>query len=98
MVIVKAISKIGTDKIIGQIAGIKDTLDKIEVDPDLSRVIEATIFGIILEDTVDKIAKGSIEMIIIGVVAIIEAGIRPERDHSQETIVVTELEVQAIVD
>ena len=29
---------------------------------------------------------------------IIEAGIGQERDHSQETIVVIELEVQAIVD
>ena len=41
----------------------------------------------------DKIAVGSIEMIIIGVVVIIEAGIGLERDHSQETIVVIELEV-----
>ena len=32
-------------------------------------------------------------MIIIGVMAIIEAGIGLERDHSQESIVVTELEV-----
>ena len=30
--------------------------------------------------------------------AIREVGIGPERDHSQETIAVTELEVQAIVD
>ena len=30
--------------------------------------------------------------------AIIEVGIGPERDHSQETIVETELVVQAIVD
>ena len=64
----------------------------------MSKVIEATIFGITLEDTVDKIAEGSIEMIIIEIVAIIEVGIGPERDHSQETIAVTELEVQATVD
>ena len=37
-------------------------------------------------------------MIITGVVAIIEVGIGQDRDHSQETIAVTELEVQAIVD
>ena len=37
-------------------------------------------------------------MIIIGMMAIIEVGIGPEKDHSQETVVVTELEVQAIVD
>ena len=33
-------------------------------------------------------------MTIIEIVAIIEVGIGPERDHSQETIAVTELEVQ----
>ena len=64
----------------------------------MSKVIEGTTFGVTLEDTVDKIAKGSIEMIIIEVVAIIEIWIGPERDHSQVTIVATELEVQAIVD
>ena len=37
-------------------------------------------------------------MIIIGVMAIIEVGTGLERDHSQETIAVTELEAQAIVD
>ena len=55
-------------------------------------------FWITLEDTVDKIAEGSIEMIIIEIEAIIEVGIGPERDHSEETIVATELEVQAIID
>ena len=37
-------------------------------------------------------------MIIIEIVAIIEVGICPERDHSQETVAATELEVQAIGD
>ena len=59
----------------------------------MSKVIGGTLFEIILEGTVDKIAEGSIEMIIIGVVVITEAGIGLERDHSQETIAVTELEV-----
>ena len=79
-----------------QIAGIEDSLAKIEVGPDLSQ--EGTIFKITLEDTIDKIAEGSMEMIIIGIVAVIAAGIGPEKDHSQETIVVIEIEVQVIVD
>ena len=37
-------------------------------------------------------------MIILGIVIIIEAGIGLERDHSQETIAVIEIEVQVIVD
>ena len=63
----------------------------------MSKVIEGTIFENILEDTVDKIAEGSIEVITIGIVVIIETGIGLERDHSQETIVETELEVQGVV-
>ena len=35
-VIVKGVIRIGTDQVIGQIAGIENSLDKIEVDPDLS--------------------------------------------------------------
>ena len=80
----------------GQTAEIEDSLDKIEVDPDLSH--EGTNFKIILEDTVGKITEESIDMIIIGIVVTIEAGIGPERDHSQETIVVIETEVQVIAD
>ena len=64
----------------------------------MSQVTEGTIFEIILEDTVDKIAEGSIEMIIIGQLVTIEAEIGPERDRSQETIAVIELEVQVILD
>ena len=37
-------------------------------------------------------------MIIIGAMAIIEVGIGQGKDHSWEAIMVTELEVQAIVD
>ena len=55
------------------------------VDPDLSRVIEGTIFKKVLGDMEDKIAKGSIGM-IIGAMVTIEVGIGQERDHSQETI------------
>ena len=46
----------------------------------MSKVIEGTIFRIILEDTVDKIAEGSIKLIIIEIVAIIEVRIGPERE------------------
>ena len=67
------------------------------VDLDLKRVIEGTIFEIVLGDMEDKIAEESIEVIIIGAMVTIEVGIDQERDHSQETIVVIELEVQATV-
>ena len=88
-VMVKGIIKIGIGYVIDQIAKIEDSLDKREVDPDLSRGIEETISEIILE---------FIEVIIIGLMAIVEVGIGLKRDHSQETIAVTEVEVQAIVD
>ena len=45
----------------------------------------------------DKIAEGSIEMTVIGMMDTIEVGIDQERGHSQEVIVVTELEMQATV-
>ena len=64
----------------------------------MSKITEGTIFGVTLEDTVGKIADGSIKMIIIEIVAITEVEIGPERDHSQEAIAVTELEIQTIVD
>ena len=41
----------------------------------------------------DKIA----EVIILVLIVTIEVGIDQERDHSQDTIVVTQLEVQATV-
>ena len=77
---------------------IVDSLGETEVDPDLSRVIEETVSEIILVDTIDKAAEGSIGVILIGMIVIIEAGIGLERDHAQETIVAIELEVQVIVD
>ena len=64
----------------------------------MSKVIEGVISEIIPEDTVDKIAEESIEIIIIEIVVIAEAGIGLERDHFQEIMVVIKLEVQAIVD
>ena len=67
------------------------------VDIHLSRVIEETVFEIVLGNMEDKIAKGSIGMKIVGMMVTIEVGIDQKRDHSQETIVVIELEVQATV-
>ena len=63
----------------------------------MSRAIEGTLFKKVLGDMEDRTAEGSIEMIIIGVMATIEVGIDQERDHSQEAIAVIELEVQATV-
>ena len=64
----------------------------------MNKVIEGTIFKIILEDMVDKIAEGSVEVVTIGIVVIIEAEIGLQRDCSQETIAIIEIEVQAVVD
>ena len=64
----------------------------------MSRVIEETVSEITLEYTIDKAAVGSIGVIIISAVAIIEVGIGLEIEHSPETIAVTEPEVQLIVD
>ena len=77
---------------------IEDSLDETDVGPDLSKALEETISEIMLKNIIDKIAEGSIEMIITGVMAIIQVGIGPVKDHSQNTIAVTELEVKAIVD
>ena len=56
-VIVKGIIKIGIGQVIDQIAGIEDSLGETEVDPDSSRVKEKTIFKIMFEDIIDKIAQ-----------------------------------------
>ena len=59
----------------------------------MSRITEGTIFEIMLGDVEDKTAEGNIEMIVIDVMVTIEVGIDQERGHSQEVIVVIELEV-----
>ena len=51
-------------------------------DLDLNRVTEGTIFEIVLGDMEDKIAEGSIEVIIVGMMVTIEIRIDQERDHS----------------
>ena len=45
----------------------------------------------------DKTTEGNIEMIVIDVMVMIEVGIDQERGHTQEFIVVIELEVQEVV-
>ena len=45
----------------------------------------------------DKMAEGSMEVIMIGTMVTIGVLTDQERDHSQETIAVIELEVQATV-
>ena len=67
------------------------------VDLDWNRVIEGIDFKIVLGYIEDKITEGSIEVIIIDVMVTIEVGIDQEREHSWETTVVLELEVQATV-
>ena len=97
-VIVREIIRIGTGQIIDQTVGIEDNSDKIKTDPGLSKVIEGVVSEIIPEDTVDKVAEGSIGIIVIEMMAITEAGVGLEKDHFQDIMVVIELEVQAIVD
>ena len=45
----------------------------------------------------DKTAEGNIEVMVIDVMVKTEVGIDQEKGHSQEFIVVIELEVQAVV-
>ena len=65
----------------------------------MNRIIEEVVFGIIpgteQDNSIDKTAGWSIE--IIGIVVIAEAGIGLERDHFQEIMVVIDLEVQGTV-
>ena len=60
---------------IDQTAEIEDGLDRIEVDPDSSRVIEGIIFEIVLGDMEDKTVEGIIEMIMIDAMVTTEVGI-----------------------
>ena len=64
-------------------------------DPDFSKIIEGTTFKKVLRDIGDKVVAGNIEM--IGVMIMTEVGIGQEKDHSQEIIVVTEIEAQVTV-
>ena len=59
----------------------------------MSRIIEGTIFEIMLGDIEDKTVEKNIGVIVIGVMVTIEIEIDQERGHSQEVIAVIELEV-----
>ena len=87
-----------TRQTIDQMAGIGDSSGKTTVNLDLSKVIEGAVSEIIPEDTVDKIAEESIEVIVIEMMAITEAGIGLEKDWFLEIMAVIGLEVQVIVD
>ena len=76
----------------GQIVGAGDNIQM--VDPD--RTIETVILEETLEGVEDEIVEEDIEM--IDIMIIIEAGIDQERGHSQEIIVVAEIEAQVTVD
>ena len=81
-----------------QTLGIEDSSGKIEVDTDLSKVIEEIISKITPEDTVDNTAEESIGIIVIEIIATTKVGIGLEKDYFQKIMVITELGVQTIVD
>ena len=93
-VLVKEIIGIETSQTIDQVVEIEVSS---EIDLDLSRTTEGAGFEIILGDMVDKTAEENIEMIVIDVMVAIEVVIDLEKGHSQECIVVIELEVQEVV-
>ena len=64
-------------------------------DLDFTKITEGTTFKKALGDIEDKVVEGNIEM--IGMMITAEVGIGQEKDHSQEIIVVAEIEAQAIV-
>ena len=61
---------------------------------NFSKITDGTTFKKALGDTEDKVVEGNIEM--IGVMITIEVGIGQELGHSQEIIVVAEIEAQVI--
>ena len=64
-------------------------------DPDFSKITEETTFKKVLGDIEDKVVEGNTKM--IGMMNTTEVGICQEKDHSQEIIVVAEVEAQAII-
>ena len=95
--IAKEIIKIGICLTTDETVGIEDSSGKTEVDTYLSKVTEV-VSEIIPGDTVAKIVEESIRIIVIEIMATTEAGIGLEKDHFQGIMVVTEIEVQTIVD
>ena len=85
----------GIDWAIDQAVEIEDSLDEVLRDPDFSKITEGTTFKKALGDTEDKVVEGNIDM--IGMMIMTEVGIGQEIGHSQEIIVVAEIEAQATV-
>ena len=78
--IAKEIIKISIGQTTDQTIEIEDSSGKIEVDIDLSKIIEGVVFEIIPEDTVHRIVEESIGIIVIEMMATAEAGISLEKD------------------
>ena len=78
----------------GQAVAIEYILGEAIVDGRFEQSYRGTIFEIVLGDMKDKIAEESIEVMIIGAMVTTEVGIDQERAHSQETIMVIELEAK----
>ena len=93
-VLVKETIRIETGQTIDQVVEIEVSS---EIGLDSNRTTEGAIFKIMLGDMGDKTVEGNIEMIVIDVMVTMEVGIDLEKGHSQEFVVVIELEVQAVV-
>ena len=80
-----------------QIAETEDNTDKTEVGLDMNTIIEEVILeemqGAMVNKTVEENIETAIEMTVMT-----EAGRGLEKGHFPEMMVITELEVQAIVD
>ena len=96
--IVKEIIRIGIGQIIDQTVETEDNSGKTEVGTDLNKVIGEIILEKIQEIMADKIAEEGIEMTIIGMIVMIEAGTSLEKGHIPEVMTIIEPGVQAIVD
>ena len=87
-VTIKEIIRIGIGQIIDQIVETEDNSDKTEVDTHFSKVIGEIISKKIQESMAGKIAEENTETTIIGMVAMIGAGIGLEKGHFPEVMAV----------
>ena len=85
----------GTDWAIDQAVEIGDSLDEVMRDADFSKIKEGATLKKARGDIEDKVVEGNIER--IGMMITTEVGIGQEKDHSQEIIVLAEIEAQDIV-
>ena len=89
--------KIDTGQITGQTAKTGDNIDKTEVGPDMSKIIEEVILEEISEIMVDKTVEENIEAAIEMTVMTV-AGRDVEKGHFLEIMAIIELEIQATID